>query len=116
MTRRRIAKPCAIASNSFEDDIRVILDRAGFPDPPCAVVGRRKGLRTKPAPDIFVYTAGLLGAECHAAELLGPHTHETEDPTPGPAGPNCLHPHRFIEQRAGQDLSFLEVRRVFRHE
>ncbi len=59
----RKGKPCAIASNSFEDDIIEILKCAGFPDPPCPVIGRRKGLRTKPAPDIFVYTAGVLGAE-----------------------------------------------------
>ncbi len=53
-------KPCAIASNSFEDDIRAVLRHAGFDKPPCPVIGRLDGLRTKPAPDIFIYSAGLL--------------------------------------------------------
>jgi len=52
--------PCAIASNSFPDDIHAILDHAGFGEPPCSVVGRLDGLGTKPKPDIFIYSAGLL--------------------------------------------------------
>ena len=54
---------CAIASNSFPEDIHAILEHAGFREPPCAVVGRLKGLGTKPAPDIFIYSAGLLRVE-----------------------------------------------------
>lgn len=55
--------PCAIASNSFTDDIHAILEHAGYPDPPCAVVGRLKGLATKPAADFFIYSAGRLNVE-----------------------------------------------------
>jgi HAD superfamily hydrolase (TIGR01509 family) len=54
---------CAIASNSFEDDILAVLRHAGYPDPPLPVIGRREGLGTKPAPDIFIYTAGYVRAE-----------------------------------------------------
>lgn len=53
-------KPCAIASSSTEADIRAILS-AGQQALPCPLVGHRSGLRKKPAPDIFSYTAGLLG-------------------------------------------------------
>jgi len=56
-------KACAIASNSFEDDILAVLGHAGYADPPLPVIGRRRGLGTKPAPDIFIYTAGYLRAE-----------------------------------------------------
>jgi beta-phosphoglucomutase-like phosphatase (HAD superfamily) len=52
--------PCAIASNSREDDISMIFERAGHSPPPCIVVGRRAGLRSKPHPDIYVYAAGVL--------------------------------------------------------
>lgn len=55
-------KACAVASNSFEDDILAVLRHAGYPEPPLPVIGRKEGLRTKPAPDIFVYTAGVLRA------------------------------------------------------
>ena len=51
--------PCAIASSSFEHDIRTIFERR-VGEPPCIVVGRREGLRPKPEPDIFVYAAGLM--------------------------------------------------------
>jgi HAD superfamily hydrolase (TIGR01509 family) len=53
---------CAIASNSRESDIATIFERAGHSPPPCVVVGRRDGLRSKPHPDIYVYAAGVLGA------------------------------------------------------
>jgi len=53
-------KKCAIASNSFEDDILAVLRHGGCPTPCFPVVGRREGLRTKPKPDIFIYTAGIL--------------------------------------------------------
>lgn len=56
-------KACAIASNSFEDDILEILRRAGITAPPLAVVGRKDGLRVKPDPDIFIYSAGVLRKE-----------------------------------------------------
>jgi len=56
-------KACAIASNSFEDDILAVLRHAGYDEPPLPVIGRRKGLGTKPAPDIFIYTAGYLRVE-----------------------------------------------------
>lgn len=52
-------KSCAIASSSYEQDIYTIFEKAGG-RPPCAVVGRRSGLRPKPKPDIFVYAAGIL--------------------------------------------------------
>jgi len=52
--------PCAIASNSREGDIAMIFERAGHSPPPCIVVGRRAGLRSKPHPDIYVYAAGVL--------------------------------------------------------
>jgi HAD superfamily hydrolase (TIGR01509 family) len=55
--------PCAIASSSFEPDILIIFEKAGYKAPPCTVVGRRKGLRPKPWPDIYVYAAGALGKE-----------------------------------------------------
>jgi beta-phosphoglucomutase-like phosphatase (HAD superfamily) len=56
-------RPCAIASNSFEDDILTVLRAGGVAEPPCPVIGRKKGLRTKPKPDIFIYAAGVLGVE-----------------------------------------------------
>jgi beta-phosphoglucomutase-like phosphatase (HAD superfamily) len=59
----RGGRPCAIASNSFEDDIVTVLRAGGVAEPPCPVIGRKKGLRTKPKPDIFIYAAGVLGAE-----------------------------------------------------
>lgn len=61
----------AVASSSFEPDIRTIFARAGCETPPCSVVGRRAGLRPKPHPDIFVYAAGTLDVEparCLAVE------------------------------------------------
>lgn len=50
---------CIIASSSQEPDIRTIFEKS-VGAPPCPVVGRRQGLRPKPAPDVFVYAAGLL--------------------------------------------------------
>ncbi len=79
---------CAIASNSFEDDITEILRCAGIDDPPFAVVGRKKGLRVKPEPDIFIYSAGALGVEPAACLVV-------EDALKGfkaadAAGMNCI--------------------------
>ena len=53
----------AVASNSLEEDILEILRHGGFADPAFGVVGRRRGLRPKPAPDIFIYAAGTLGVD-----------------------------------------------------
>ena len=55
--------PCAVGSSSFQHDLETIFEKAGFPEPPCTVVGRRRGLRPKPAPDIYVYAAGVLERE-----------------------------------------------------
>jgi HAD superfamily hydrolase (TIGR01509 family) len=63
--------PCAIASSSLEEDIMTIFEKAGYAPPPCGVVGRRKGLRPKPHPDIYVHAAGTLNkapASCLAIE------------------------------------------------
>ncbi len=53
-------RPCAVASNSDEDDMRAIAAAAGRGFP-CPWTGRRPGLRGKPSPDIFVHAAGMLG-------------------------------------------------------
>jgi len=53
----------AIASSSLEDDIKMIFDKAGSKSLPCTVVGRGKGLRPKPHPDVFIYAAGTLNVE-----------------------------------------------------
>ena len=55
--------PCAIGSSSFQPDLETIFEQAGHSTPPCPVVGRRKGLRPKPHPDIYVYAAGTLDVE-----------------------------------------------------
>ncbi len=61
LTLKRKGLLCAIGSSSFEKDIHMIFDKAGHRPAPCAIVGRGKGLRPKPHPDIYVYAAGKLG-------------------------------------------------------
>lgn len=52
----------AIASNSFPGDLAAVF-RANRKSPRVPVVGRMKGIRTKPRPDVFLYAAGLLRSE-----------------------------------------------------
>ena len=43
-----------------------------------------------------------------AAKLLRLEADEARDPGVGSVGTNALHPHRLAEQRAGEDLSFMD--------
>ncbi len=60
----------SIASNSFEDDLFGMFKAHGVKRN-IMIVGRKKGLRTKPKPDVFVYAAGRLNitpADCLVIE------------------------------------------------
>jgi beta-phosphoglucomutase-like phosphatase (HAD superfamily) len=59
---RRLGFKTAIASNSFPDDLSSVF-KSNRKKPGVPVVGRMKGLRTKPQPDVFLYAAGLLQSE-----------------------------------------------------
>ncbi len=55
--------PCAVGSSSFQHDILTLFGKAGYDPPPVTVVGRRRGLRPKPAPDIYLFAAGTLDVD-----------------------------------------------------
>lgn len=68
---RGLGRPAAIASNTAEADVRAVLRGAGVEDPGIPVVGGRPGLGGKPAPDIFLEAARVLGvspSECAVVE------------------------------------------------
>lgn len=59
----------AIASNSSEEDIRIVLGRSGFPvELLDVIVGKSQSLRKKPAPDIFLHALSLL--DCNPDEAF----------------------------------------------
>lgn len=59
----------AIASNSSEDDIRIVLQTAKFPVGEIdLIVGKTPHLPKKPAPDIFLHALERLG--CHASRAV----------------------------------------------
>jgi beta-phosphoglucomutase-like phosphatase (HAD superfamily) len=61
----------AIASNSPQDEIQIILERSGFPLPKIdVIVGKSAGLRKKPAPDIFLRALEMLGLDAGRAIVL----------------------------------------------
>lgn len=53
---------CAIASNSSPEAIAAVFAAHGE-EPPLPIVGRREGMRAKPAPDVFLAAAEQLGVE-----------------------------------------------------
>jgi phosphoglycolate phosphatase-like HAD superfamily hydrolase len=53
----------AVASNSYEKDLKNILKSNDYQKPEFPVIGRKKGLRAKPESDIFAYTCGYLKSE-----------------------------------------------------
>ncbi len=61
LARVAAVRPTAIASSSTPEQLRGVIEAAGV-TPPCPVFGRASGLRKKPAPDVFAYAAGALGA------------------------------------------------------
>lgn len=68
--RARGAK-VAIASNSSQDEIEIILGRSGFPLAEIdLIVGKSPDLRKKPAPDIFLRALELLGVSAARAIVL----------------------------------------------
>jgi HAD superfamily hydrolase (TIGR01509 family) len=61
----------AIASNSSEPEIRIVLDTAGYPvNEIDLIVGKNDRLRKKPAPDIFLYALELLGGTASKTVVL----------------------------------------------
>ena len=54
--------PCAVASSSYPETIRLYLEKQGIADDFAALVSANGETRSKPAPDIFLKAAGLLGA------------------------------------------------------
>ncbi len=54
-------KRLALASNSYRDNVELVLDRLGMADLFDAILTRDDAGRTKPAPDIFIRTAEMLG-------------------------------------------------------
>ncbi|UCE24638.1 MAG: HAD family phosphatase [Candidatus Zixiibacteriota bacterium] len=54
-------KRLAVASNSYRDNVELVLDRLGIADLFEAILTRDDAGRTKPAPDIFIRTAEMLG-------------------------------------------------------
>ncbi|MFZ9521663.1 MAG: HAD family hydrolase [Silvanigrellaceae bacterium] len=61
----------AIASNSSEEEIQTVLSTAGFPvEELDLVVGKRDGLRKKPAPDIFLHALEKLSLRPEEAVVL----------------------------------------------
>jgi HAD superfamily hydrolase (TIGR01509 family) len=70
LMRSRGAK-VAIASNSSEEEIRTVLDTAGFPtDELDLIVGKQNSLRKKPAPDIFLHALQLLNCQPNRSIVL----------------------------------------------
>lgn len=68
--RARGAK-VAIASNSSQEEIRVVLSSAGFPSAELdLIVGKQPDLRKKPAPDIFLHALAQLGCSPERALVL----------------------------------------------
>lgn len=68
---RRLGAKVAIASNSSEEEIQIILSRAGFPVHLLhTIVGKSQGLRKKPAPDIFLHALARLECTSENAFVL----------------------------------------------
>ena len=54
--------PCAVASSSDGETVRLYLEKQGVDGYFAALVSAAGGVRSKPAPDIFLKAAGILGA------------------------------------------------------
>jgi HAD superfamily hydrolase (TIGR01509 family) len=61
--RFRGRKRLALATSSYLEGVQMILDQLHITNVFKAVATRTSVARTKPAPDVFLYTAALLGAE-----------------------------------------------------